>query len=319
MRGLKIALVTCLVTALLLGGFVFGYWLYSSGNFTSEEEKIENDNTSPLTSSGMEVISEEEQTLRDMEKYKLKKYTKELENAIRINHEVQAWLNIPNTNISKPVPINKSKECPTHKKVDNCYYLTRALDGTYAPDLDENAVVFADSLNDLASLDSMSRNTIIYGHNWTNCQIGGAPLRVADERDKMFAQLPSFADLEFAKKTQYFTLDLKDEQVVVVIFAAFYTDTYNPTNPDGFYYIDPDPSEDEFRYILSEARARSENIYKVPVTYEDKIVTLSTCTGAYGPTRDQRFVVMGRVLREDEDIKDFAPPIKNPKPKRPEL
>lgn len=287
---------------------------------SSVEESSEPEEDESLISSGMGVIEEEEAPEeKERERDKLPKFTEELEEAVGINADVEAWLNVPGTNISRAIPINRTHKCSVHGEPDNCWYLTRSLNNEFAGDYDENAVAFADSANSLASYPSMSKNTIIYGHNWTNCQLKGAPLRVVDERDKMFAQLPSFADIDFAKKTKYFTLDLRGEQVVVVIFATFYTDTYNPTNPDGFYYIDPNPDENRFRYMLSEARARSENIYKVPVTYDDKLVTLSTCTGAYGPARDQRFVVMGRVLREDEDLADFPEPIKNPKPKRPEL
>ena len=54
--------------------------------------------------------------------------------------------------------------------------------------------------------------------------------------------------------------------------------------------------------IISEARRRSRHSFDVDVNSSDKIVTLSTCTRAYGQTSNQRFVVMGRLLRPGESI-----------------
>ena len=61
-------------------------------------------------------------------------------------------------------------------------------------------------------------------------------------------------------------------------------------------------AEGDMNYIISEALRRSRHTFDVDVNASDKIVTLSTCTRAYGATSNQRFVVMGRVLRPGESI-----------------
>lgn len=248
----------------------------------------------------------------------LPKFQKELKEYQAINPEVVGWLNIPNTNMSFPLPLNSSRKA-SDGSLDNSYYLNHTVDLKFAPDGDEQSAVFVDSRNKMNSIESMSQNTVIYGHNWTNVESRGSQLKVASVNDKMFAQLPSFANLEFAKKNIYFTIDLNGEQAVYMIFAAMYVDTWNTDNPRGFYYIDTDTNSKTFTELISEARDRSEHLYKVPIGVGDKIVTLTTCTLKYGPNPNQRFVVMGRLLRDNEDISDFEEPIANPLPKRPNV
>lgn len=245
-------------------------------------------------------------------------FQEELTLAKQINSDVQGWLNVPNTNISFPLPINKTRT-NSSGEVTNDWYLTRTLEGNYAGAFDERSVVFADSRNSLKSRGGLSQNTVIYGHNWTNIQKGNAPARVTDKNDKMFAQLPSFSNYEFAKKTKHFTIDVEGEQLVFVVFSTMFVDTYNPTNPKGFYYLATDPTDSELALMLEEARARSEHLYKVPVSIHDKIATLSTCTLRFGQNSNQRFVVMGRLLRDSEKLSDFPDPMINPAPKRPNV
>ena len=54
------------------------------------------------------------------------------------------------------------------------------------------------------------------------------------------------------------------------------------------------------------------------VNASDKILTLSTCTRAYGQTNQQRFVVMARLLRSGETISEVSI-TPNPDFKRPQL
>ena len=54
----------------------------------------------------------------------------------------------------------------------------------------------------------------------------------------------------------------------------------------------------------------------------DKIITLSTCTykyGTYTQNPHQRFVIMGRLVGEDEDLYETADLQINPDPKAPDF
>ena len=124
------------------------------------------------------------------------------------------------------------------------------------------------------------KNTIIYGHS--------------DYRDdpegKRFSQLFHYAqDIDFVRNNPYIYFSVPEDDLVWQVFAVFFTHI-------DFNYIQTHPSEEEFQYILDEARARSEYIIDVPVTTEDRILTLSTCSGEYvpGDHTNCRLVVMAK-------------------------
>ena len=109
----------------------------------------------------------------------------------------------------------------------------------------------------------------------------------------MLAQLTAYHHLSFAKAYPYIWFSTESAEMPWVIFAAFYTDI-------NFNYIDPNPTAQNHAAVISGAKARSRHIYDVDVDSSDRIITLSTCTRAYGKSDRQRFVVMARQLREGE-------------------
>lgn len=227
-----------------------------------------------------------------------------------INSDVVGWIKIEGTNIDYPVLQDPNGKSNDVNKI-NKYYEARDLYKKSS----KNGVIFADDWNTMGSREELSRNTILYGHNWTNIEKNGAAVRMNDERDVMFAQLMMFSDLEFAKKTPTVSFVTETDDITWVIFAAFYTDV--DTSKGGFYYIDDAPDDVEFMTIVNGALTRSEHNYDVDVRLSDKILTLSTCTRRLGNHENQRFVVMARMLRDNESIEDFAAPTDNPNPLRP--
>lgn len=195
-----------------------------------------------------------------------------------VNSDVVGWLRVPGTNINWPVVQN------TH---DVNYYTHLGYDKQYS----YNGVIWTNpSTRTSASASGLSSNTVIYGHNWTNY---GASPRIGYSGDVMFAQLTGFHWLAMAQSYPYFYYSTAEGgEFTVKIFACFYTEL-------AFNYI---ASEGDMNYIISEARRRSRHTFDVDVNASDKIVTLSTCTRAYGRTSNQRFVVMGRILRPGESI-----------------
>ncbi len=223
-----------------------------------------------------------------------------------INSDVVGWLKIEGTNIDYPVLQNPNgKNIPISQV--NQYYLERDLYKKSS----KNACIYADDYNTVTTREEFSKNTILYGHNWTNIEKNGAAVRMNDERDVMFAQLLMFSDLEFAKKTPTISFVTEQDDITWVVFAAFYADH------NEFYYIDDAPKDVDFVGIVNGAIERSEHIYDVDVRLSDKILTLSTCTRRLGNHDKQRFVVMARMLRDNESVEDFAAPTDNPSPLRP--
>lgn len=205
------------------------------------------------------------------------------------------WLKIPGTNINYPVLYNAN---------DVNYYLEKDLYKQYS----RNGVVWADPATNFGTSSQISRNTVLYGHNWTNYS---ANPHIGYSSDVMFAQLTQYHYLDFARQYPYIYYSTGSEEMTWVIFACFYTDI-------DFVYNIADPDDATFSYIVSGAKARSRHIIDVDVKSSDKILTLSTCTRAYGKSDRQRFVVMARQLRPGESIEAVSMSA-NPNPVLPNL
>lgn len=219
------------------------------------------------------------------------------------NQDTVGWLTFPGTTIDDVVLQAK----------DNVYYERRDITKNY----NWYGCYFADAGNKFGTRKDLTANTIIYGHNMSD-----------RTNDVKFAQLMNLIDfngdgvanakddtgtnLDFAKNNPYIYLSTVDDDMVFVIFAAYYTDT-------NFQYHLETPSAEVLQGIIDEAKLRSELIYDVDVNSGDKILTLSTCCYRFGgeANKDQRFVVQARLLRQGETVKETASVTKNPNPKRP--
>lgn len=221
-----------------------------------------------------------------------------LEAAAAKNSDVVGWLTLPNTAINEAVVQTK----------DNEYYLRRDVEKKYAYEgcyyMDYESVMFNEGKN-------LAMNTIIYGHNL------GKPMGTRDDPNgTKFAQLLKLNDEETARKTPYVFLTTEGAAHVFQIFAAFYCEAF--TKPVSYHHAEY--SKAELEKLAADAKARSTYLYDVTVTGDDKILTLSTCTykyGTYSQNPDQRFVVMGRLVREGESFAPEAGIQKNPSPKEP--
>ena len=210
------------------------------------------------------------------------------------NSDVVGWLRIPNTNINYPVVVGPN----------NNYYTSLGYDKNYS----YYGVIWADSDTKFGTSSQISQNTVLYGHNWTNYT---ATPFIGRAADIMFGQLPSFHYINFCRSTPYIHYSTEAQSMTWKVFAVFYTE-------ESFNYIASDPGTSGLQYIINEAKARSLHDFNVDVNASDKILTLSTCTRAYGQTNQQRFVVMARLMRPGETISEVSI-TPNPDFKRPQL
>lgn len=216
----------------------------------------------------------------------------------QINADVKAWLKVPGTNINYPVLQSASGYAP-HYYLDKNIYKQTSRDG----------VIYAGSTCKFGTGSAgLSKNTVLFGHNWTN--YSAAP-RIGNASDVMFAQLTSYHYLNFSKAYPYLWFSTDSQEMTWVVFAAFYTDV-------SFNYIEPNPTDAGLAAIISGAKARSRHNFGVEVSSSDKILTMSTCTRAYGSSDKQRFVVMARLLRSGETVKEINVTT-NPNPVLPKL
>ncbi len=195
-----------------------------------------------------------------------------------VNSDIRGWVRVPGTNINYAVCYHPDVNYYTHRG----YYKEPSTMG----------VVWTNGNTSFGTSSQISNNTVLYGHNWTN--ISSNP-RVASPSDIMFAQLTGYHHLSVAQSNPYIYYSTADANMTFKIFACFYTEV-------SFNYINSNGGQS----IIDEARRRSRHNFDVDVNSSDKILTLSTCTRAYGQTSNQRFVVMARLLRPGESVTPYS-------------
>ncbi len=173
-----------------------------------------------------------------------------------------AWLEIPDTTVNNAVM----------QYTDDEYYLTHKETG-------EKSVYgcyFAFHENDMTSVSSLDRVTIIYGHS------------NASSKYRRFGALKQYKNAEFAKNHQFIYLTISGVKTIWQVFAA------------GDYPIDPsyviaNPDDDYFLTECSSMAKHSYNNYSgISVGVEDKVLILSTCTG--NKQYDTRFIVCAKLI-----------------------
>lgn len=198
-----------------------------------------------------EVPETEEETYTDP--YAGELASIDLEALREVNDDIIGWISIPGTQVSYPLL----------QSVDNSYYLKHTWKEAY----NSAGSIFLECRN---APDLSDFNTIIYGHNMRN--------------GSMFGELKQYRDLEYWKEhpSVYIVNDSGVHRYD--IFAAHEAGVR--TIIYGLGITEQDTKE---RFI---ELAQTSSVIEPGVvpTVEDKIVTLSTCTGnGY----DTRWVVQG--------------------------
>lgn len=187
-----------------------------------------------------------------------------------INSDVVGWLEIPNTNINTPIV----------QSDDNTYYLKKDINKDYA----YCGNSFLDFRNESDMSDTVS---IIYGHNMIN---GTA-----------FGKLTSYyGESESAAKSNVINFYTKERKYTYLVCGAFYTNAYPKDNNGYFFaYNTPIMSEEKYEKYLSQIAVRCLYNPQTPLNTSDKLLLLSTCAYQF---KDERFVVVARLIENDSDI-----------------
>ena len=174
----------------------------------------------------------------------------------KVNEDIVGWIKVRAIDISYPIVQGE----------DNDFYLHRTFEK-----VDNFAgCIFMNSGN---KSDFTDQNTIIYGHNMKN--------------GSMFGKLKKFQEEEIFDKSEYFWIYTPDVIYQYHIFSAM---TVNKTGLTyQTFYMD-----DEFDELIDVAFRNSVvDNSDMKVEENDRIVTLSTCTG----NDATRFVVMGKLAQ----------------------
>ena len=177
------------------------------------------------------------------------------------NKDTIAFIHMPESNINYPVV----------QTTDNEYYLTRSFDKkkNYA------GWVFMDYRN---NIENLSDNTVIYGHGRQDKTVFGSLKNALNKK------------WQENKDNYIIWLSTEKENMMFQIFSIY-------TIESELYYIETSfPTPDAKKTWIDTMVSRNMSIKKTPVSYDDKILTLSTCENAYGG----RIVVQAKLIKIQE-------------------
>lgn len=179
----------------------------------------------------------------------------------KINSETIGYLVVNNTNISYPVVQHS----------DNSYYLSM----DFYKKKSSTGWIYLDYRNNTNELND---NTIIYGHNMRN--------------GTMFGTLRYVLDYSWRKNkdNMIISLDVGNKKYKFEIFSAYKVDYTTD------YLVTTLETSREKKDFIDLIRNRSSFKSNVSVEIDDKILTLSTCTGS----NNRRLVVHAVLLEEGE-------------------
>lgn len=204
-----------------------------------------------------------------------------------LNQDLVGWLNIPGTNLDVQVVQGS----------DNDYYLRRDFYGKS----NRYGCPYMDYKNDPKYLDD---NTIIYGHHMTDGLI--------------FSNLDKYKTLEGYKESPIIEYNTLYDTYYFKVFSAFYINA-TPADDNNYFFnfmITDFSTDERFSKFVDELKKRSVLDTGINVQPDDKLITLVTCTYDFN---DARFVVVGRMVRENEKIEvDTSNATLNTNPKFPQ-
>lgn len=181
------------------------------------------------------------------------------------NKDVQAWIQIPGTEIDYPVMQSGADK-------DEDYYLDHTIDHESG----YPGSIYIQRLNDGAFTD---KNTVLYGHNMKN--------------GSMFADLHKYENPDYWEDHSIVYVYTPEHILTYKIFAAV---TYSDTHILNSYDFTDAGDYQAFIDSLSLQRNMSDLVDdEIVVTTEDRIITMSTCIGS---KPNNRFIVEAVLIDE---------------------
>jgi sortase B len=233
--------------------------------------------TAPQLEDGYLQAPVTEVTVEDGEERTVYINSQEADYWISKNPDYVGYIYIDGTNVNYPIVQKTTEE---YKE----YYLKHNFLGQEA----KAGSIFLDYRCVMGG-EYQSTNMIIYGHNMQD--------------ESMFGQLKKYRDVDgYYKQHPLIQVSSRYETSLYKIFAVFLEDV-SVTNDEQFQYYNMINfnSEEEFYAYANGCKQRSIISNSVDVTYGDKLVTLSTCSSAFGSSGDGRLVIVGRRVRSGED------------------
>lgn len=115
-----------------------------------------------------------------------------------------------------------------------------------------------------------------------------------------FDDLMSFAYEEFAQENKYIQYTIDGKDYIYKIFGVFFEKEYNLE-----LTYTKDFSKEKMDSYIKQVKESSIYNYAVEVDNTDSVITLATCTRMFGAENKKQFVVVGRLLRENEKMTNY--------------
>lgn len=184
-----------------------------------------------------------------------------MEGLQELNPDIKGWIYFENETISYPILQGKDNE----EYIRTTYNGKKATAGSIFMDV-ENKADFTDN------------HTLIYGHNMKDLTMFGK-LKYYKTDEDYFPDHKYFQIITSNKKLRYQVFAYKEVEEDSLIYAV-----YSNSNTDFYKFA---------KNVISSANQCPEGVI---VGYDDRVVTLSTCTDR----DDKRFVVCGILVEELE-------------------
>lgn len=209
-----------------------------------------NNNVTHVSSNTMDnnLVGTEVAELDETELNLYKRYSKLDINSISIkklrktNEAIVSWLTVDGTNINYPIV----------KGNDNSFYLNHDINRN----LKFSGWTFMDYRN---SINMDDDNTIFYGHNLAN--------------KTAFGSLENLFTEDWVKNSNHYIVVLSEEGKFVYEVFSVYT-----IDPEVYYLQNNFSDKESYIAFLNTLKSRSKFDFKLNLTSDDKIITLSTCT-----------------------------------------
>ncbi|MCL2530098.1 MAG: class B sortase [Coriobacteriia bacterium] len=179
-----------------------------------------------------------------------------------INPEVIAWLTVYGTHIDYPVT----------QSSDNFKYVNTNAKGRYSL----SGAVFVDAG---CSADFSDFNTLVHGHHM--------------DKSVMFGEIGDFSDKDYFNARHYGSLYFDGQDHGIQFFAFLHVNAY-----DTEVYRIKILKEEEQEAYLELLLKSAQHTRNVPVTTDDRIILLSTCSQS---STDGRSILVGRITDETFD------------------
>ncbi len=261
-------LKVCSLIIFMIVGSVFSYIIYNNYQSERKVEEIKKEIAQVMEETEPEPEPEPEPVVEPTPEQPAtpppppeEKMIESYEKLLSINSDTVGWLTVPGTKIDYPLV----------QTSDNSYYLQR----NFKRQKDYNGWVFMDYRNNPKDLDT---NTILYAHNRYYSGV-------------MFGTLGNVTKKNWYNDPDlhYITFNTMHKKMTWLVFSVYSIDVTS-----DYLYTNFNTNE-EYQKFLNMITSRSMYDFGVPVTTENKIVTLSTCLD-----NNKRLVVHAVLLSETD-------------------